>query len=66
MAKKETIYNMEQLPMVLRIDDVAAVLNIGRSAAYWLVRSGQIKHIRIGTTYRIPRQEVMKFLGETA
>ena len=66
MANKETIYNIEQLPMVLRIDDVAAVLNIGRSAAYYLVRSGQIKHLRFGNTYRIPRQEVMKFLGESA
>ena len=66
MTNKETIYNIEQLPMVLRIDDVAAVLNIGRSAAYYLVRSGQIKHLRIGNTSRIPRQEVMKFLGESA
>ena len=56
MTNKETIYNIEQLPMVLRIDDVAAVLNIGRSAAYYLVRSGQIKHLRIGNTVSLGRR----------
>lgn len=58
--------NLESLPLVLRVDDLMLVLKIGRNAAYALVRSGQIKSLRIGNSYRIPRNELLRFLGESA
>ena len=65
--KETTIYcSIEELPLVLIIDDLMAVLNIGRNSAYELVRSGQIRSFRIGTQIRIPRQAVADFLANTA
>lgn len=56
----------EQLPLVLRVNDLMPVLKIGRNTAYDLIRSGQLKVIRIGKSYRIPRSELLRFLGEAA
>mgnify|MGYP005755879815 CR=1 FL=1 len=66
MTNDELCSNIEQLPLVLRIDELMPVLKIGRNAAYALVRSGQIKALRIGNSYRIPRSELLRFLGESA
>ena len=65
--KKTTVYrSIEEVPLVLTIDDLMAVLNIGRNSAYDLVRSGRIKSFRVGTQIRIPRQAVADFLANTA
>ena len=53
----------ENLPLVLRIDDLMALLGIGRNSAYDLVHSNQIRVIRIGKQIRIPREEVIRFLS---
>lgn len=66
MNKNDISTSREQLPLVLRVDDLMPVLKIGRNAAYALVRSGQIKAIRVGNSYRIPRSELLRFLGEPA
>ena len=66
MNKNDISTSREQLPLVLRVDDLMPVLKIGRNAAYALVRSGQIKALRIGNSYRIPRSELLRFLGESA
>lgn len=66
MNKNDISTSCEQLPLVLRVDDLMPVLKIGRNAAYALVRSGQIKAIRVGNSYRIPRSELLRFLGEPA
>lgn len=41
--------------MLLHVKDVARILTVSTSCAYALIRSGQIKCIRIGRTYRIPK-----------
>ena len=66
MNKNDNPTLREQLPMVLRVDELMPVLKIGRNAAYALVRPGQIKALRIGNSYRIPRSELPRFLGEPA
>ena len=66
MNKNDNPTLREQLPMVLRVDELMPVLKIGRNAAYALVRSGQIKALRIGNSYRISRSELLRFLGEPA
>ena len=66
MNKNDNPTLREQLPMVLRVDELMPVLKIGRNAAYALVRSGQIKALRIGNSYRIPRSELLRFLREPA
>lgn len=52
----------EDLPLVLRVDDLMEVLGIGRNATYELLRSGKIRSIRIGTNYRIPRDALEEYL----
>ena len=66
MNKNDNPTLRDQLPMVLRVDELMPVLKIGRNAAYALVRSGQIKALRIGNSYRIPRSELLRLLGEPA
>lgn len=62
----ETYRNMEDLPLVLRVEDLMSVLGIGRNSAYDLVRSGQIQSLRIGHQIRIPRDAVLKFISGPA
>ena len=66
MTNDELCPNIEQLPLVLRVNDLMTVLGIGRNSAYTLIRSGQLKAIRIGNSYRVPRSELLRFLGEAA
>ena len=36
------------------VDEIAKILDIGRTSAYELVKSNEFKVIKIGTTIRIP------------
>ena len=55
--------SLDDLPLVLRVEDLMSALDIGRNAAYELLRSGQIRSIRIGRKLRIPKQAVEDFLA---
>lgn len=57
---------LDDLPFALRVEDLMPILNIGRNTAYELVRSGQIRSIRIGRQLRIPRDAVVEFLNGQA
>ena len=53
-----------QLPeSVLTVRDLSEYLRIGRDSAYALVRSGQIRSVRIGRQIRIPRAAVDAYLS---
>lgn len=58
--------SVDELPLVLTVEDLMPVLCIGRNAAYNLVRSGQLRSIRIGNQIRIPREAVIKFISGSA
>lgn len=66
MTEKKTILSMEDLPMVLKVEELMPILGIGRSNAYALVRSGRVRSIRIGHQFRIPREAVREFLDGTS
>lgn len=51
-------------PLVLRVEDLAQILAIGRNTAYELVRSGKIKSIRIGKCYRITMDAITEYLEQ--
>ena len=57
--------SFDELPLTLRVEDLMPILGIGRNTAYELVRSGQIKGLRIGKQIRIPKEEVKRFLSES-
>ena len=48
--------------MSLRVEDLMPILGIGRNTAYELIRSGQIRSVRIGRQIRIPRDALLEFL----
>ena len=50
------------LPMTLRVEDLMPLLGIGRNTAYELIRSGQVRSVRIGRQIRIPRDALLEFL----
>lgn len=52
----------EDLPLVLRVEDLMPLLSIGRNTVYALVRSGQIRSFRIGRCYRIPKDSVAEYI----
>lgn len=54
--------SFDNLPLVLRVEDLMPLLSIGRNTAYELVRSGQIRNFRIGRCYRIPKDSVAEYL----
>ena len=55
--------SLDDLPLTLRVEDLMPILDVGRNTAYELVRSGQIRSIRIGRQLRIPRDAVVEFLN---
>ena len=66
MIDKTNIYSIEDLPLVLRVEDLMPILGVGRSNAYALVRSGRVRSIRIGHQFRIPREAIQEFLDGTS
>ena len=54
--------DLQGLPVTLRVEDLMPILGIGRNTAYELIRSGQIRSIRIGRQIRIPRDALLDFL----
>lgn len=56
--------NYGAIPSLLTVEELAGQLRIGRSSAYALVKSRQIRSIRIGRSIRIPRNAVAEFIEE--
>lgn len=54
---------LARLPDVLTVEEAAAVLRIGRSAAYEAARSGDLPCVRIGRSLRVPRYALEAMLG---
>ena len=54
--------NLHDMPMTLRVEELMPILGIGRNTAYQLIRSGQIRSVRIGRQIRIPLEALLEFL----
>lgn len=61
----DVITSFENLPLVLHVKDLANVLSVSQNTAYALVRSGQIRSVRTGRTYRIPKDAVIEYLNKS-
>ena len=55
----------EQTKDVLTVKDVQKILNIGVNSAYNLIHSKGFPVIKIGSTYRIPRDAFYAWLSES-
>ena len=58
-----TYTSLDQLPIMLSVEHLAAALGIGRNTAYDLVRSGQIQSTRIGHQIRICKSALQAYIG---
>ena len=59
-------YNREQevvwYPDILNTNDVRDILDIGKDTMYRLLETGEIKSIRIGRVYKIPKKCLEEYI----
>lgn len=53
---------LNKYPDVLNVKQLCEVLGIGKNTAYKLLKSREIKALRIGAVYKIPKRDVIKYL----
>ena len=64
----ENIINLSDIAMfrdypdVVTVEELQAMLGIGRNTAYRLIKDGEIKSIKIGKKIRIPKIYIQKYL----
>lgn len=56
----------DELPLMLSVPEVAAVLGISRAGAYELVRSSGFPALSIGTRIVIPKDKLIAWIDENA
>ena len=49
-------------PDIVSVEQMAEMLNIGKSSAYALLQSSQVRHVRVGKKYIIPKQSIVDFI----
>lgn len=52
----------DNYPDVLTVVDVKTALCIGKNTVYALIKNKQIKAIKIGNTYRIPKSNLIAYV----
>ena len=57
--------SFDDIPLIITVEDLMHILQVGRNTACELVRSGEIKSIRVGRQIRITRDALMAFLENT-
>lgn len=57
--------SFDELPLTLRVEDLMPILGIGRNTAYELIRSKQIRCVKIGRQLRIPKQALIDYLSNS-
>lgn len=60
------MFNIDNLPPVLRVKDLITLLGISHNTAYELVRSNKIHSFRIGRSYRITREAIAEYISKYA
>ncbi|WP_194920163.1 helix-turn-helix domain-containing protein [Catenulispora rubra] len=65
MRRVLTLSEVGDLPVVLDVEEAGALLGIGRTNAYRMVRRGQFptRVIRIGGQWRVPTADLLHLLG---
>lgn len=53
-------------PKVIHVKQLAEILSISLNSAYEIVRSNQIRCIKIGRNYRIPMEAVEEYLAKAS
>jgi excisionase family DNA binding protein len=56
------IEEQSPLPLLLSVSQAATLLNISRSKTYELVRSGELPSFKLGSTLRVPYEELRAYI----
>lgn len=51
---------------MLSIDDLCAILTIGKNTAYNILNSGELKCFRIGKVWKIPKQGLIDYITHSS
>jgi excisionase family DNA binding protein len=62
MNENECLDMFAELPDLLNPSDLQKALRVGRTQVYRLLDSGEIRHLRIGRAYKIPKCYVVDFI----
>jgi excisionase family DNA binding protein len=54
--------NLRDLPMILRVSEVAEVLRVDPDTVYSMVHRGELPVIRVGRMFRFSRDQLMHFV----
>ena len=65
-GEKTKYTSIDEIPLVLTVEDLEVILNIGRTTAYELVGSNQIKSFYVGRQIRINKSDLLAYMGEQA
>ena len=60
MTKRPASY--DDLPLVLKVEELMPLLDVGKNTAYDLVNSGQIRSVWVGGQIRVLKYDVQAFL----
>ena len=55
----------EEYPEIMTIAQVSQALRIGRNSAYMLVNKNLLGHLRIGSTIRVPKACLLKYVNSS-
>ncbi len=51
---------------ILSVDDIAAILKVGNTQVYKLLRSGRLKAYKEGKDWKIPKESLILYIKEQA
>lgn len=56
----------ESFDDILSVDDIAAILKVGNTQVYKLLRSGRLKAYKEGKDWKIPKESLILYIKEQA
>lgn len=51
----------QNYPDIVSVEQIMEMLGIGKSSVYSLLKTNQLRHVRVGTKYIIPKSSVIDF-----
>lgn len=62
-ATEEVITMFNDYPDIVTVDHIIEMLGLGKSTVYSLLKTHQIRHVRVGAKYIVPKQAVIDFVS---
>lgn len=62
---RQVFKNVDELPLVLSVIQVASILGISRNTAYELVHTNDFPKVVIGKQYRVPKLKFIEWMEKS-